>query len=301
MADDHAEDVPVRHEGAHPDVDAHLREADLVLRPILVLEGVLRERLLVRAPAHLGGRGAFLAEALDRPGVHEFVDLLRLVGDLGVALGAVDDLHAELLREETERAGRDQAGDLFGAGAPGLLVLDEPVADVDQALLDEVRDEAGVGAVLDDGGRALGLPLLQHAPQVHVAVVEGLGGRVGIRAAGVGIPQLGRGVDVAHAVFVAPLENLTGVDVPGQVDEDVTGADILGQQLGHVALGHAIAHEADTLLDPRRELRLAVGEIHHGDVPRGHLQVLEEDGQGALGHGAVTDEQDLIFEWEHEF
>ena len=37
-----------------------------------------------------------------------------------------------------------------------LLVRDQALADVDQALLGEVRDQAGVGAVLEDGRRALG-------------------------------------------------------------------------------------------------------------------------------------------------
>ena len=56
----------------------------------------------MRAPAHLGRRRAFFAEALDAPGVDELVDLLRLVGDLRVALGAMDDLHAEFLRQLVE-------------------------------------------------------------------------------------------------------------------------------------------------------------------------------------------------------
>ena len=64
------------------------------LRPVGVLVGQRRQLLLVRAPAHLGRGRAFLAEALDAPGVDELVDLLRLVGDLRVALAAVDDLHA---------------------------------------------------------------------------------------------------------------------------------------------------------------------------------------------------------------
>ena len=58
-------------------------------------EGVFGKGLLVGAPAHLGGRGAFLAEALDGPGVHELVDLLRPVRDLRVAFGAMDHLHAD--------------------------------------------------------------------------------------------------------------------------------------------------------------------------------------------------------------
>ena len=43
----------------------------------------------------------------------------------------------------------------------------------------------------------------------------------------VGVPQLDRGVDVEHAVVVAPLQDLAAVDVPGQVDQQVAGGDVL--------------------------------------------------------------------------
>jgi hypothetical protein len=69
-----------------------------------------------------------------------------------------------------------------------------------------------------------------HPAQVHVAPVEGLLRRVLVRAAGVGVPQLGRGVDVEDAVVVAPLQDLAGVDVPGQVDQQVAGGQVLAEQ-----------------------------------------------------------------------
>ena len=56
--------------------------------PSAVLVGARRQLLLVRAPAHLGRRRAFFAEAFDAPGVDELVDLLGLVGDLRVALAS---------------------------------------------------------------------------------------------------------------------------------------------------------------------------------------------------------------------
>ena len=81
-----------------------MRARQIWLRgPFGVLVGQRRQFLLVRAPAHLGRGGALLAEALDAPGVDELVHLLGLVGDLRVALAAVDHLHAELHGQVVER------------------------------------------------------------------------------------------------------------------------------------------------------------------------------------------------------
>ena len=55
-----------------------------------------RQLFFVRAPAHLGRRRPLFAEALDAPGVDELVHLFGPVGDLRVALAAMNDLDAEL-------------------------------------------------------------------------------------------------------------------------------------------------------------------------------------------------------------
>ena len=301
VADDHAEDVVVGHPGAHPGVDTHAGETDLVARPLLVLERVRGELLLVRTPAHLGGRGAFLAEALDAPGVHELVHLLRLVGDLGVALGTMDDLHAERARQVVELLRADQLLEILRGAPLDLAVRDQALADVDQALLHEVRDEPGVGAMLDNRGRTRLTPAGDHAPQVHVAPVERLLRRMLVRAGRVGIPQLGRRVDVLHAVVVAPLEDLAGVDVPRQVDDEVAAAGVLREETTHVLARHAVAHEAHAFRRPARELRGTILEIHDRDVTGRHLEVLEKDRERALRDRAVTDEQDALVEFDHDF
>ena len=71
---------------------------------VRVLERERRQLLLVRAPAHLGRRRALFAEALDAPGVDELVHLLGLIGDLRVALAAMNDLDAELVGQMVELA-----------------------------------------------------------------------------------------------------------------------------------------------------------------------------------------------------
>ncbi len=85
--------------GANAGVGAGLFQVDRRLVALLVLLGVLRHPLFVRAPAEFGRLQAFGDEAFDRPGVPEDVERLRMLGALGVALGDVDALDADLLHQ----------------------------------------------------------------------------------------------------------------------------------------------------------------------------------------------------------
>ena len=199
-----------------------------------------------------------------------------------------------------EAALGDAALDLLGPAPLDLAVGDQALADVDQALLGEVRDQAGVGAVLDHRRRPLLLPLGGHPPDVHVAPVERALGRMLVGPAGVRIPQLGRGVDVEHAVVVAPLQDLAGVDVPGQVDQQVARRQMLAQQRGPDCPACTRSRTKRTPeFGPGPQLRRAVLEIHDRDVCRRNLDQLEEDRQRALGHRAVADEEDFFGESDH--
>src|ERR1035441_5982369 len=239
VPDHHALDGVVGDPRAHPGVDAHARDADLVPRAALVPVGVGGQRLLVGAPAQLGRGRPLLAEPLDAPRVHELVDLLRHVGDLGVALAAVDDLDAQLPGELVEPARGDEPRQRLGLPALGLALADHRGRDVDQALPREGRDQAGVGAVLDDRGRALAVPLGVHAAHVHVAPVEGALRGV-LPAARIRVPDLHGCIYVKDTVVVAPLKDHAGVDVPRQVDQEVAGRELLAQERGEVLLRHAL-------------------------------------------------------------
>ena len=57
-----------------------------------------------------------------------------------------------------------------------------------------------------------------------------------VAGARVRVPELHRRVDVQHAVVVAPLHDLAAVDVPGQVDEEVAGREMLAEQRAQVVL-----------------------------------------------------------------
>ena len=97
-------------------------------------------------------------------------------------------------------------------------------------------------------------------------------------------------------MVVAPLEEFAGVNVPCEVDDEITGADVFAQERAHIFARNALAHELHPALDPRREQRFAVFKIHDRDVFRRGLEVFKKDGERALSDRAVTDKQDFILE-----
>ena len=111
-----------------------------------------RQTPLVRAPADLGRRDAFLVEALDGPGVDELVGRLRHVGDLRVALGDVDDLRAGEHRQVGCTSRRRAPFSRPARRRPGRRAASP--CDLGERLLGEVADQTGVGPVLDDRRRA---------------------------------------------------------------------------------------------------------------------------------------------------
>jgi len=228
------------------------------------------------------------------------LQVFRLVCDLGVALAAMNHLHAELLRELVEFQFRDQLPDFVGGLAGDFLVLDGTVADVNQPLLGEMGNQTGIRAVFDDR-RGAGLrPFGNHLPKIHVPPVKRHLLRRGALGIFIRVPQLDRRVDVEHAAVVAPLEEFAAVNVPREVNQHVAGGKVFAQQRAHVFARHLLADELYAALEPRCEDAATVLKIHDGDVFGRRFEVFDQNGQRALRHGTVADEQDFIFEFEHD-
>ena len=145
---------------------------------------------------------------------------------------------------------------------------------------------------------ALRAPLGHHPADVHVAPVERALRRVHL-AARIRVPHLDRCIDVKDTVVAAPLQEDAGVDVPRQVDQHVAAREIPAEDLLEVLLGHPVPDERHPHRGPFPELLLLALEIDHGDLLRGHLDVLEQDGERAFGDCAVADEYDLLAEFDH--
>ncbi len=174
VAHDHADNVVIRwHPGGDVRVDAHPRQADLALGAFRMLVGVGGQFFLMRAPAHLRGGGPLLPEALDAPGIDELVHLFGLIRDLRVALAAVNHLDAELLGQVVKVLRLGVVGDRLRLRLAEFLVRQRSLRDVQQRVLGEMADQAGVGSMFDHRRRPGLTPLRKSCAADSCAASRG--------------------------------------------------------------------------------------------------------------------------------
>ena len=163
----------------------------------------------MRAPAEFGRLHALGQEAFDRPGVDEDVARLRALGALGVALGDVHALDAEPLGEAAPFVARLRLGRLVA----------EVVGEIDERLLDEPGDHAGIGAAAGDGGRSARIlaPLRQHRLAQRVVGARLVAERLVVIEAR---PRLDDGVDVEGAELAAIAHDVERRRVDRKVDAE---------------------------------------------------------------------------------
>ncbi len=236
----------------------------------------------MRAPAELGRLRAFRDEPLDRPRVDEHAHALLGGGALGVALGDVDALDADLAHEPRPVL-----------AAARVLMVDRQVAgEVEQRLLHEPRHHAGIGAAAGDRGRAAGLApargkrlLAQHVVGARtraLALVEIEPG-----------PGLVHGVDVEGAQFAGELHDVDGRGVDREVDAKALPAAFRQQRRENLAVIVARERrldEADAALVEKTPV--LVGGIDHHEAALVILEMPLDQGQRPLADRAEADHRD---------
>ena len=104
MGDQQAEMRPRRGNPApHPRIGPGPGEIDRSARALFVLLAVVRQLLLMGAPAQFGRLQALGNESVYRPGVDEHIERLRILGTLRIALGNVNALHAQAASSASPR------------------------------------------------------------------------------------------------------------------------------------------------------------------------------------------------------
>ena len=155
---------------------------------------VVGQPFLVGAPAEFRRLHAFGEEALDTPRVDEGIHRLGMSRPLGVALGDVNPLHAQVAHHPGPA--RLIAGSRRGRRAAQVA------GEIHERLLDEPRHHAGIGPAAGHGRRAPRMPGLLLADRGPQSVV-GAGLRPGAAIEIEARPGLDHGVDIERSEFAA--------------------------------------------------------------------------------------------------
>src|SRR5262249_5089659 len=135
--------------------------------------------------------------------------------------------------------------------------------------------------------------------QVHVPPVQRSHRGMSIAHGRIRVPEFDGSVDVEDTVVMAPLHDLTTVDVPGQVDEEITFREMTSEQGAQILRGNPVLDEGHAPLEPRLEGRFVRLEVHNGDPQWINLDVVHQNWQRASRDGAEAEKQDAFIEGSH--
>ena len=192
---------------------------------------IRREMPFMGAPAELRRLRALADKAVDRPGVDELARLLRRHRHLGIALGDVDGLDAEALGET-----RPLAAAAGNAGAESRVAGEVEAGEVEERLLDEMRDETRIGAVRQDRGRALRKAAAQGERALAQRIVRPRRRRqlrVGVPAR----PRLDAGIEIERTLLLAELDQRHARHVDRDVEQKIAGAEPSVEHIAVVVAG----------------------------------------------------------------
>ena len=236
----------------------------------------------MRAPAELGRLQALRHEAVHRPGVDEGAHGLFGLGALRVALGDVDALHADFLRQTR----------------PVLAVLRLVVGhaqiarDIHQRLLDEPGHHARIGAAARHGRGAARIALARRHGDLAQREVRARFRALALVEIEAG-PGLVDGVDVEAVERAAQLHDVDGARVHREVDAEAlpaAGGQKRREQLAVIVLRHRLLDEADAALV--EELLVLLLRVDDHEAALVVIEMAFDERQGSLTDRAEADHDD---------
>ena len=241
MGDEEAELSPRgRGPGADARIGSGLVEVDRRAASALMEARVGRRPFLMRAPAEFRRLHALRQKAFDRPGVDEHVARLRRLRALRVAFGDMHALDAEAMGEA--------APFVFRLRRRGFVA--KIGGEIDERLLDEPGDHAGIGPATGDGGRSAWVP----AAFTHHGLAQCVIGARFVAKRLVVIesrPGLDNRVDVERADLAAIAHDVERGGVDREVDAEAlafAGGQVFAQHVAIIIAREPQLHEADATL-----------------------------------------------------
>src|SRR5215475_9334417 len=90
-------------------------------------------------------------------------------------------------------------------------------------------------------------------------------------------------------MLATPLKHGITLDIPGEVDDQVSGADIICQKLWIIFFRDSIENIADSAIQSIFNSRTVIDEIHNRDIFRGHFDKLQNQRHSALRYRPTAD------------
>ena len=259
-----------RRPASHARIGAGRVEIDRRAAAGLVRSRDIRQRFFMRAPAELSRLHPLGDEALDRPGVDEHAARFGGSGALGVALGDMDSLDAQLSRQ------RAPFGFCLGLGRDARVPRE-----IDQRLLDEPGHHAGIGAAARHRRRAARIlaPLGQNGLAQRV-IGAGLVAELGVEIkAG---PRLDDRIDIKNVQLARELDDVERANLDRKIDDKAL-ALALGQQRRQNLAVIGLGQRGLKVVDPAHveQMPMRVGGVDDGEAALVELEMPLEQRQYA--------------------
>ena len=102
----------------------------------------------------------------------------------------------------------------FFVSRRNFLISTDARSYIQQGLLYEVRNEAGIRAMINNSSRRI-FPITGKIPQLHLPPVKRFFKRALRINSLIRIPTFNRSINVQYIVIMAPLNDFIGADIPG--------------------------------------------------------------------------------------
>ncbi len=247
-------------------------------------------------PPYLCRGCSLFFETFNTPGAHELVDPFWIPGNLGIPFRAVDNFYPGGHRQLCKPVIPDQHLHFPGVGCD--IIFDHPVRDIKKSLPGEVRDESRVCTVINhSGGRVI--KVFCQLVKLHLAIVQGLFVRAGREYFCIGIPGFHRSVHVHDVIVMTPPNNLAAVNIPCKIDQQPSRRQVFGEDRCEIIKRDLPLEKAETHRSPRFQILGLILEIKNSDIFKRYGYMPEQDGERALGHRTISDNQNFISEFHY--